>query len=84
MYSTGNTTQHSIMTYMGKESKKVPICTTDSLCHTAGSNTIVNHLYFNNNNNNKSPWLSKWRTVRDKHSFVKVVQGQHLPGAGGR
>ena len=31
-YSTGNTTQNSIMTYVGKQSKRVDICITDSLC----------------------------------------------------
>ena len=38
LYSTGNSTQYSVMTYMAKESKKrvaICICITDSLCCTA-------------------------------------------------
>ena len=48
--STGNSTQYSVMTYMGTESKKrIGICMTDSLCRTAETNNIVNHLYSNKN-----------------------------------
>ena len=34
LYSTGNSTQYSVMAYMGKESRRVGICTrtTHSLC----------------------------------------------------
>ena len=41
LYSTGNSTQHSVMLYMGKESEKELMCvhacshTTESLCCTA-------------------------------------------------
>ena len=34
LYSTGNSTEYSVMAYMGKESKRVDICITDSLCCT--------------------------------------------------
>ena len=42
-YSTGNSTQYSVMAYMGKESKKVDICIciTDSLCCTPETNTTL-------------------------------------------
>ena len=42
LYSIGNSAQYSVMTYMGKESKTVDICTriTDSLCCTAETNTL--------------------------------------------
>ena len=47
LYSTGNSTQYSLWTYMGKESKnRVNICTTDSLWYTTETNT-VNQLYSN-------------------------------------
>ena len=41
LYSTGNSTQYSVITYMGKEAKKADIyvCTTDSLCCTPETNT---------------------------------------------
>ena len=40
LYSTGNSTQYPIMTFMGKESKKrVDICITDSFCCTPETNT---------------------------------------------
>ena len=41
LQSTGNLTQCSVMTYMGKESKRVDICIciTDSLCRTPETNT---------------------------------------------
>ena len=40
--STGNFTQYSVMTYMGRESeKRVAICITDSLCYTEETNNIV-------------------------------------------
>ena len=46
-YSTGNSTQYSVMTYMGRESeKRVAACITDSLCCTAKPNNIVSQLYF--------------------------------------
>ena len=44
LYSTGNTTQYSVTTYMGKESKKeLGICIhiTDSLCCTPETNTTL-------------------------------------------
>ena len=41
LYSTGNPTQNSVMTYMEKESKRVAICITKSLCCTAESNTML-------------------------------------------
>ena len=44
LYSTGNSTQYSVMTYMGKESKKrvdTCICITDSLRCTAETNTTL-------------------------------------------
>ena len=41
VYCTGNSTQYSVITYMGNESKRVDIClcTTDSLCCTVESGT---------------------------------------------
>ena len=44
MDGTGNSIQCSVMTYMGKESKKEWIyvkCTTDSLCFTLKTNTTL-------------------------------------------
>ena len=44
LYSTGNSTQYSAMTYMRKESKKrvdICICVTDCLCCTAETNTTL-------------------------------------------
>ena len=46
LYSTGNSTQYSVMTYMGTESKKkewiyVYIYITDSLCCTPETNTTL-------------------------------------------
>ena len=43
LYSTGNCTQHSVMAYMGKESKNVDvcICITDSLCRTLETYTTL-------------------------------------------
>ena len=44
LYSTGNSTQYSVMTYMGKESKKrvdICKCITDSLCSTEENNTTL-------------------------------------------
>ena len=38
---TETSSQYSVMTYMGKESKKVDICITDSLCCTTETNTTV-------------------------------------------
>ena len=40
-YSTENSAQHSVMTYMGKESKKGWIYVTDSLCYTPEHNTTL-------------------------------------------
>ena len=43
MYNTGNSTHHSVMTYVGKESKRrvcICICIADSLCCTAETNQI--------------------------------------------
>ena len=39
-YCVAQGTQHSVMTYMGKESNKVDICVhrTDSLCYTTEGN----------------------------------------------
>ena len=41
LYSTGNSTQYSVITYMGKESEKerMCICTRDSLFCTPETNT---------------------------------------------
>ena len=45
-YSTESSTQYSVITCMGKESKKrVATCITDSLCCTAGTKNIVSQLY---------------------------------------
>ena len=41
LYSTGNSTQYSVMAFRGKESKKVYICITDSLCCTPETNTTL-------------------------------------------
>ena len=44
LYSTGNSIQHSVMTYMGIENEKeldICICITDSLCCTAETNTTL-------------------------------------------
>ena len=44
LYNTENSTQYSVMTYMGIESKKkvdICICITDSLCCTAETNTTL-------------------------------------------
>ena len=44
LYSTGNSTQRSVMTYTGKkDSKRVDtcICITDSFCHTPENNTTL-------------------------------------------
>ena len=45
LYSTENSTQYSVMVYMGKESKKkrvdIGICITDSLCCTPETNTTL-------------------------------------------
>ena len=49
LYSTGNSTQYSVMTCMGKESKKewiyvyiyIYIYKTDSFCCTAETNTTL-------------------------------------------
>ena len=46
LYSTGNSTQYSVMTFMGKETKKEWIYVYDSLCRTPETN-IVNQLYAN-------------------------------------
>ena len=39
LYSSENSTEHSVMTYMGKESKK-SVCITESLCCTTETNTF--------------------------------------------
>ena len=44
LYSTGNSTQYSVMTYMEIEFKKEWIHVYDSLCCTGETNT-VNQLY---------------------------------------
>ena len=44
LYSTGNSTQYSVMTYMGKESKNrvdICICMTDSLFCIPETNTTL-------------------------------------------
>ena len=42
LYSTGNSTQYSVITYMRKESKKrMNICVTESLCCTPETNTTL-------------------------------------------
>ena len=44
LYSTGNSTQYSVMTYMGKASKNrvdICICITDSLCCVAETDTTL-------------------------------------------
>ena len=43
LYSKGNSTQYSVVTYMGKESEKVDICIciTDSFYCTAETNTTL-------------------------------------------
>ena len=44
LYSSGNSTQYSVMTFMGEESKKrqdICICITDSLCCTPDTNTTL-------------------------------------------
>ena len=43
LYSTGNSTQYSVMTYMGTESRKLWICTciTDSICCVSETNTTL-------------------------------------------
>ena len=52
LYSTGNYTQHIVITYNGKESEKeymyyvyiymyVYICVTEALCHVPESNTTL-------------------------------------------
>ena len=38
VYSTGNSTQYSLVTYIGKETKKEWICKTDSLYCVAETN----------------------------------------------
>ena len=50
LYSTGNSIQYSVITYMGKESEKrmdTCIYITESLCYTPETNSIVNQLHFN-------------------------------------
>ena len=52
LYSTGNFTQYSVMTYMGIESKRrVDTCIyiNDSLFSRAEMNSTVNQLYSNKN-----------------------------------
>ena len=53
LYSTGNSTQYSAMTYVEKESKKeqiyVNICITYLLCCIPETNNIVNQLCSNKN-----------------------------------
>ena len=48
LYSTGNSTQYSVMAYMGKELLKkvdICICITDSLCCTPETNRILQINY---------------------------------------
>ena len=41
LYNTENSTQNSVMTYKGKEPKKVDVCVTDSLCCIPETNTTL-------------------------------------------
>ena len=43
MYNTGNSTQYSVMAYMGIESERVDrrLCITDSFCCIAETNTTL-------------------------------------------
>ena len=41
LYNTENSTQNSVMTYKGKEPKKVDVCVTDSLCCILETNTTL-------------------------------------------
>ena len=48
MYGTGNSTQHSVMDYMGKESEKESVCVHIELIHFAvylKLTQLVNQLY---------------------------------------
>ena len=45
LYSTENSTQYSVMTYVGKESEKGGICLTDLLSCTAEINTTLKINY---------------------------------------
>ena len=52
MYSTGNFTQYSVMTYMGKESKKEWIYVYIHICvllYSRNEHNFVNQLYSNKN-----------------------------------
>ena len=44
LYSTGKSTQCSVITYMGMD---VCVRVAESLCYTADISNIVNQLYFN-------------------------------------
>ena len=48
MYSTGNFTQYSVITYIGKESEKrtdICVCVNESLCFTSETNTLSKTNY---------------------------------------
>lgn len=50
LHSTGNSTQYSVITYMGKESEKAWICVCiqlNPLLYSSNYHNIVNQLYFN-------------------------------------
>ena len=47
LYNTGNYTQYFVITYMGKNLKKIYVYITESLgCTPETNNSIVNQLYF--------------------------------------
>ena len=49
LYSTGTSTKHSVMAYMGKESKKtlnICICINNSLCCVPEPNTML-YIHYN-------------------------------------
>ena len=41
LYTTGTYTQYFVRTYKGKESEKIYICITESLCCTPETNTTL-------------------------------------------
>ena len=55
LYSTGNSTQSSVMIYMERNLKKVAICIhiTFTLLYSRNKHNIVNQLHFNKNKNDK-------------------------------
>ena len=66
LYSIGNSTQHAVMAYTGKESKKrvdICICITDSLCYTAETNTTLQLDY--------TP-IKSFKKKRYAHPYVHI------------